>query len=136
MPNTIKKRILFADDSASIRRLVEIILKKAGYDVLVAQDGKEALDLALANEVDAVVTDLTMPEVSGEELCLSLRAVPEKSKIPLIVLSGHVPENRNTPALDFADAVLSKDSDFKMALLASLEELLSGRSSLQIKKTA
>ena len=60
--------ILIADDEPNIRRVFEAMFTKEGYAVLTAENGKRALDLASANRVDVLVTDLIMPDMNGVEL--------------------------------------------------------------------
>jgi two-component system chemotaxis response regulator CheY len=81
------KTILIVDDSSSMRQLVTFALKDAGYDVVAAVDGKEALSKASENRVDMVVTDLNMPEMDGLELIRQLRAQPSYKFTPIIMLT-------------------------------------------------
>jgi DNA-binding response OmpR family regulator len=60
-----KKKILLAEDDNSMRRFLEVILQKADYDVISAEDGLLALKAALENEIDAVVADALMPNMTG-----------------------------------------------------------------------
>lgn len=117
------KTILVADDSPSIRRLVETILKKSGYTVLIAKDGREALKLAFDNDVDAIIADHEMPHLSGSELFRILKTDPEKQNIPRIMISGLTAEN-DKPVSEFADVFISKNTDLKTQLLAELDRLL------------
>lgn len=80
--------ILVADDEHHIRSVVATKLRAAGYEVLEAADGQEALELAQATPPDAVVTDLQMPLMSGIELCLALRADPGCTNVPAILLTA------------------------------------------------
>ena len=116
------KTILIADDSPSIRKLVETILKNNGHKVLVAEDGRQALKLALENEIDAIVADQEMPLLTGSELFKILKTDPEKKDIPRIMISGLTAEN-DKPASLFADVLISKNTDLKSQLLAALDKL-------------
>jgi two-component system NtrC family response regulator len=79
-------KILVVDDDASFRRVLEYQLKEAGYSVACAADGKKALDLFFEHPFDAVLTDLDMPQLSGNEL---LRQIKKQSPdIPVIVITG------------------------------------------------
>ena len=82
--------VLLAEDDAALRRYLETVLRRAGYGVLAAADGLEAVRLALSagHEVAAVVTDAVMPRLGGEELCRLLRSRPELKHLPVIILSG------------------------------------------------
>ena len=79
--------ILAVDDSASIRKLVTYVLEGAGFDVVLAEDGVEALDYAKENEVDLVLTDINMPNLDGIGLIEKLRELPTYQYIPLLVLT-------------------------------------------------
>jgi DNA-binding NtrC family response regulator len=82
----IPPKILVVDDDASFRRVLEYQLKEAGYSVACAADGKKALDLFSENPFHAVLTDLDMPELSGNEL---LRQIKRQSPdTPVIVITA------------------------------------------------
>ena len=83
-----KTKILLADDDASIRRFLEIILQRAGYDVTTAADGLSAMQSALSDNFDAVVADAVMPNLTGYDLCRILRQNPQYENVPLVILSG------------------------------------------------
>ena len=79
--------ILAVDDSASMRQMVSFTLKGAGYDVLEAADGAEALNLAKTNQVNLVVTDVNMPRMDGITLVKELRSLPAYKFTPLLLLT-------------------------------------------------
>jgi len=81
------RRILLVDDSISIRKFVGQMLEKAGFDVITANDGAEALRRLGDTVVDAVITDLEMPRVSGYELIEDLRARASTRGLPVVVLT-------------------------------------------------
>lgn len=124
MAETTKKRVLLAEDDYSMRRFIEITLQQAGYEVLAAEDGLEATRIALENEIDVVIADAIMPNLSGYDLCRMLRANPEKSHIPLVILSGLEPADPDKPAEHIADIFLTKGTDLKENLLSGLNSLL------------
>ncbi len=80
------KKIMTVDDSASVRQMVSFTLKNAGYDVVEASDGKDAL-AKLAGPVDMVITDLNMPNMDGITLIKNLRANAACKFIPIIMLT-------------------------------------------------
>ncbi|HJZ67482.1 MAG TPA: response regulator transcription factor [Blastocatellia bacterium] len=92
-----KQRILIADDEPQITRVLRTGLTTRGYDVRVAADGESALDTFNDWHPDLVVTDLSMPNMDGLELCRRLRLI---SQIPIIVLSVKGEENTKVEALD------------------------------------
>ncbi len=81
------KRILIADDSGSIREMLAFVLTQAGYEVLSAQDGQEALDKASAFSPHLVITDLNMPNLNGIELVKNLRGMTNFRFTPILVLT-------------------------------------------------
>ncbi|HEX9919067.1 MAG TPA: response regulator [Pyrinomonadaceae bacterium] len=107
-PVNHKPTVLLAEDDAAVRRYLEVILRRAGYTVICAANGLEAIKAALSSKVDAVVTDAVMPHLSGHELCRYLRARPELARIPILLLSGLEPNAASTPTSVHADAHLTK----------------------------
>jgi two-component system KDP operon response regulator KdpE len=94
---TQKQRILIADDEPQITRVLRAGLTTRGYDVRVAADGESALDTFNDWHPDLVVTDLSMPNMDGIELCGRLRLI---SQVPIIVLSVKGEERTKVEALD------------------------------------
>ena len=80
-------RILAVDDSAAMRQIVGATLKGAGYDVVSANDGVEALDFARREAVDLVITDVNMPNMDGLSLVRELRRLSSYRLTPLLVLT-------------------------------------------------
>ena len=81
------KSILAVDDSASIRRMVSFTLKSAGYEVVEAVDGEDALAKAKAKTMNLVLTDQNMPRMDGLTLVRSLRALPAYRSAPILILT-------------------------------------------------
>jgi CheY-like chemotaxis protein len=102
-----RARVLLVEDDNALRRYVEVTLQRAGYEVLSAADGLEAMKLALTSAVDIVITDAMMPNLSGHELCRFLRDSPQLSHIPIIFLSG-MERKEDSLEEEYADAVFSK----------------------------
>ncbi|HYG80669.1 MAG TPA: response regulator [Pyrinomonadaceae bacterium] len=100
--------ILIVEDDRSIRRYLEVILQRAGYCVLSASDGLEAMKAALTSAVDAVVTDAIMPHLNGYELCRFLRHHPKLSRLPVVLLSGFERADAARDAGDRPDVYLAK----------------------------
>jgi CheY-like chemotaxis protein len=108
-PIPTKPVVLLVEDDAAVRRYLEVILRRAGYDVIQAANGLEAIKVALSAKVDAVVTDALMPHLNGHELCRYLRARPELSRLPLLLLTGLEHNASNAPQTSHhADAHLTK----------------------------
>jgi two-component system, chemotaxis family, chemotaxis protein CheY len=81
------KRILAVDDSASIRQMVSFTLRKAGYEVVEAVDGKDGLAKATGEKFDLIITDLNMPNMDGIQLITAARKVPGYSFTPILMLT-------------------------------------------------
>jgi DNA-binding response OmpR family regulator len=84
--------VLVADDEADIRALVAFRLERAGYEVITAADGEEALTLATTRLPDLVVLDMMMPKATGLEVTRSLRGQDETKAIPVILLTARAQE--------------------------------------------
>ncbi|MDT4897152.1 MAG: twitching motility two-component system response regulator PilH [Acidobacteriota bacterium] len=100
--------ILIVEDDRSIRRYLEVILQRAGYCVIAASDGLEAMKAALTSSIDAVVTDAIMPHLSGYELCRFLRHHPKLARLPVVLLSGFDRTDAAHETNDRADVYLAK----------------------------
>jgi len=92
-----RSRILVVDDETQITRVLKTMLQSQGYEVKTATDANSALDLAVDWIPDLIVTDLSMPRMTGIDLC---RLVRERSQVPIIVLSVREEEKSKVEALD------------------------------------
>ena len=121
--NSSTRRVLLAEDDRSVRRYLEVTLQRSGYKVIVAGDGLEAMKLAMASEIDAVVTDEIMPHLSGQQLARFLRGNPKLAGIPIILLTGQENKAASTAPDDLIDAFLNKPINTQQ-LVKCLETLL------------
>ena len=80
--------VLLVEDDRSVRRYLEVTLQRSGYTVITATDGLEAMKLALSSQIDVVVTDAVMPNLSGQELARFLRSNQKLSHLPIVLLTG------------------------------------------------
>jgi two-component system KDP operon response regulator KdpE len=94
---TERRRILVVDDEAQITRVLRTSLSSHGYEIRVANDGVTALEIMKDWRPDLVITDLSMPNMDGLELCRRLRA---RSDVPIVVLSVRGEEKTKVQALD------------------------------------
>jgi CheY-like chemotaxis protein len=119
-----KPCVLLVEDDRSLRRYLEILLNRAGYEVVSAVDGIEAKQMALENsEIDIVMTDAMMPNLNGYELCRFLKNTPRLSHIPVILLSAL--EQKDAPfETAHVDAFLCKPVS-NDELIETLDNLLS-----------
>jgi two-component system chemotaxis response regulator CheY len=81
------KTIMTVDDAATMRRMISFTLRGAGYDVLEAQDGIDALGTLKGRHVDAIISDINMPEMDGLEFTRRVRQLPTHGRTPLILLT-------------------------------------------------
>lgn len=84
----MSSKVLVVDDTPSIRELIANYLRKSGYEVTEAKDGKDALSKALDNPPDIIVTDVVMPEMNGFELCRSLKKNPAMKNLRIVVCTS------------------------------------------------
>jgi two-component system chemotaxis response regulator CheY len=83
----MSKTILAVDDSASMRRMVGVTLRAAGYEVIEACDGDEALEYARWHPVHLVLSDVNMPRMDGITLIAQLRTLPNYHRTPLLLMT-------------------------------------------------
>ncbi len=81
-------RILVAEDEKDIRELIAFTLRFAGFDVLLATNGAEAVEVAEAERPDLVILDVRMPRMSGYEACRRLKENPQTASLPVVFLSA------------------------------------------------
>jgi two-component system chemotaxis response regulator CheY len=98
------RTILVVDDQESVRKLVSIIVRSAGYHVIEAVDGEDALIQVAGKNIDMAITDLRMPKMDGVEFVRRLRLHPEYRLTPVIMLSS---EFLRTGIKDAAEAGIS-----------------------------
>ena len=87
---TLSRRILFVDDEETLRDTIEEMLMILGYDVELAKDAKEALEIAQKEYFPLIITDLMMPEIDGTQLCKQIREINETAVI--YAISGFLTE--------------------------------------------
>ena len=83
----MSKTIMTADDSPSMREMVSFTLKNAGYSVVEAVDGKDALTKLGGPPINMLITDLNMPNIDGIELIRQVRTLPQYKYMPIIMLT-------------------------------------------------
>ena len=102
-------RILVADDEPNQLELLAFNLTSAGFEVLRAEDGQQALDMIEEHRPDLAIIDWMMPYMSGIDVCRTLRARAETKQLPVILLSARGEEGDRTLGLDIgADDYISK----------------------------
>ncbi|MBU0581241.1 MAG: response regulator transcription factor [Candidatus Margulisbacteria bacterium] len=117
-------KILLVEDEANLLKLTSLMLEKAGFKVIQAENGAKGVEVALKENPDIVITDLIMPEKNGFELCKELRKSETMSKVPIIVLTAMGDEFNKITAFDAgADDYLTKPFNMD-ELKARIQSLL------------
>jgi len=123
---TAPRKILVVEDSFSVRELQRSILETAGYLVVTARDGRDAIEtLGQDTGIALVVTDLEMPELDGLELTRAIRADAARSSLPVIIVTSQGSEEDRRRGIEAgADAYMAKRSFDQQALLLNVERLI------------
>ena len=103
-------KILLVDDSMTILRENERVLLKAGYEVVTAEDGQSALELASAQKPDLILLDMILPKLSGPEVLARLKTDSASADIPVVVLSSLSEKNRQKLVAAGAEDYIEKNS--------------------------
>lgn len=90
----MSKKILVAEDSASMREIIKMTLSSEGYCVTCANDGSAALDIAKSDDFNLVISDLNMPIMNGITLSRELRALPKYKHVPILMLTTETDEKK------------------------------------------
>ncbi len=94
----MSKNILIVDDSASILQMVSLTLSGAGYSTIQACDGEDGYNKAIANRIDAVITDLNMPKMNGIEFITKFRTHENSKGVPIVFLTTESDEEMKKQA--------------------------------------
>jgi two-component system chemotaxis sensor kinase CheA len=119
--NETKNRLLLVDDSAFFRNMLTPVLKAAGYDVVVAGNGAQALELIEKDpRFNAIVSDIEMPGMDGFDLAAAIRVDPRMAQVPILALTSHTSQDilDRVRQAGFHDFVAKFD---RQGLLASLK---------------
>ncbi|MBT8365240.1 MAG: response regulator [Deltaproteobacteria bacterium] len=84
------KKVLVVDDEAHIRRVIEVKLKKCGYQVITAINGKEGFNLIKTQKPDVVITDIMMPEMDGKTLCKKTNSLKKERPFLTIIITCRI----------------------------------------------
>ena len=119
------KKILLADDSLTIQKVVELTFSDSEYELACVSNGQRALDRIAGGEIpDLILADVVMPEKNGYEVCEAIKANPATARIPVVLLSGTFePFDRDRADRLGCDAIVSKPFDSQQ-LLRQVEALL------------
>ena len=120
------KKILLADDSVTIQKIIELTFEGEGFDLEVVGDGQEALERAEASPPDIILADFTMPGLSGMDLCRRIREHPVLSPVPVVLLTNSFDEFDRSEG-DAAGVTAYVEKPFEsQSLIDRVHEILSG----------
>jgi two-component system, chemotaxis family, chemotaxis protein CheY len=96
----MRKKILVVDDSSSLRQLVSIVLSTAGYDLIEAENGQQALEKLDGSKFHLAICDVNMPVMDGIEFVRNVKSMPDYRFLPVIMLTTESGENRKQEGRD------------------------------------
>ena len=121
------KRVLLAEDEPNIVESLSFLLKRAGFDVSVESDGRQALNAALADVPDVLILDVMLPELDGYEILRQLRADHRASALPVLMLTAKGQrEDRETALECGADRFITKPFA-NSEIVETVKQLAEGR---------
>lgn len=122
-----KKRILIVDDEPDILRVVMFRLRKAGYEVISAEDGQAGWQMAITEMPDFILLDIRLPLMDGFEVCKKLKEDPKTAGIPVIFLSASSAEDLSSKVKEYnAEGFMRKPFE-PDELLKTIEKILQGK---------
>ncbi len=121
------KRVLVAEDEPNIVESLRFLLERAGYDLTICGNGREALKVATESRHDVMVLDVMLPEMNGLDVLRALRADPDAGKLPVLMLTAKGQrEDREDALAAGADMFISKPFS-NAELVEAVGELANGR---------
>ena len=122
-----KTRVLLVDDEPDLVQMVSLRLQSAGYEVVPAYDGQQALDQVKQSRPDIIILDLMLPKMDGYKVCRLLKFDERTKGIPVLIFTARAQVEDVTLATECgADAYITKPFDARV-LLDKLQELLAAR---------
>ena len=116
--------ILCVDDEPTQLILLEFAFKRAGFNVLSAADGQEAIEVAKQRRPNIILMDLMMPVKDGHEATVGIKAIPELAHIPIVLYTAYAQEELTREARKAGAADVIPKSTLPKALVGKIKELL------------
>ena len=118
-------KILIVEDNEMNRDMLSRRLERKGFNIVMAEDGKNGVDMSLSETPDLILMDLSLPIMDGWEATSTIKANPETKDIPIIVLTAHAMAGDREKALEAgADEYDTKPIEFKR-LLGKIKDFIS-----------
>ncbi len=119
-------KILVVDDEPTIRALSEELLTSAGYDVLEASDGRQALVLAHKEQPALILLDLSMPKMSGLDVVREIRNDPRLKETLILIMTGIKPDEKVSSALrEYGVTEIIRKTEVMESFISRVQEILS-----------
>jgi CheY-like chemotaxis protein len=120
-------KILVIDDDAYIRRVLELKLKKRGYQVTMAKDGEEGLQMIESQQPDVVISDIMMPKRDGKALCIKTNQIKQERPFLTIIVTARInPEDRDWVA-EMQDTLFMEKPFSPNEIVVTIEKYLRDR---------
>jgi two-component system phosphate regulon response regulator PhoB len=130
-------KIVVVDDEQDILEVLDFNLKKAGHEVLTASTGREGLEMALKRNPDLIILDLMLPDLSGTEVCRTIRATTDIRQVPILMLSARGDEIDRVVGFELgADDYVTKPFSVRELMLRVRAVLGRSRSAPPAKRAA
>lgn len=101
LPTIVTGKILIVEDEKSLRDTLKDMFSTSGYEVEVAENGQEGLDLISSSKPDVIITDISMPVMDGYEMVQEIKKTPQGSQIPILMLTAKVSDEEKIRGLNF-----------------------------------
>ncbi len=122
----MKKSVLLAEDEPNIVESITFLLERAGFEVMVTTDGRQALDTALEKQPSVLVLDLMLPEMDGYEVLRNLRANPRGENLPVLMLTAKGQRIDRETALECGANLFMTKPFANAEITAAVEKLAQG----------
>ena len=120
------KKVVIIDDEAHIRRVIEIKLKKLGYQVMTAKNGKEGLNLIKTQKPDVVISDIMMPEMDGKALCQETNVLKKDCPFLTIIMTCRISADEESWISDMQDTLFMEKTFSPTKLVENIEQYFGG----------
>ena len=124
------KKVLVVDDEAHIRRVIEVKLKKCGYQVITAINGKEGFNLIKTQKPDVVISDIMMPEMDGKALCKKTNSLKRERPFLTIIITCRISQDEESWTDGMQDTLFMEKPFSPARLVGCIDQYFGGPSEL------